>query len=693
MVKDLADQKNIDKEQVLSAIKAVKEKGWDVNPYTVADEANIPREELYRNAEAISLISEERGDGRLESEEGSADRVQELENRVRQLEIQNQVLTLQNQTAWELGHQAGLIEGRKKAEKEIAARLIQQQAEAVEAVAAAHGAGAEPFALAPAPGAEDPASPLAPEEGRQAPAPDAEPSAPPSSPDIDWGSPDEQAAEAPAKQDNAEEEVNWHASAMMQSGQHEQLKPSTDNDLQPPGEPQAAAPVAEAGRAADAAAPAKPGADIVNLARSGPYVASNYNPLIELSWKDLETVYHFRAATLKDYARNLPNPSQSLTGMPAMAKPESANGESGEPAREGDERDVKMKELNDLLGFDGTESFQDLEPLGQDANAAAFAEGATSPPSEPAASSGQYDALSGSNFDQTSDFPAQSGDRYDSAGEPSEHFAPDDGSQGYEEQSTTQDLVQPHASTTLDNIEPISVESLDNVLDLDSLDIFEGVEEYGNLEDIDIIQDVQLPSDDNSVSGDQLRELIKSRIKQAGEVMAETATPTPGLSESASASAAASANNNQEAAAKGAAAAPRSKFVGGKAGAAGTAKPEAPPSGAPVSGATTGPQPAQAGGPIVRNLPPEIRRSCLILGIRPEDMSIEAVQVAWKKQIVHEGVHPDLGGDTESAIYLNTAKDTLLRFLHAQAPKLGKKFGKGGGPAGPPGAGQPPDKS
>jgi hypothetical protein len=67
-------------------------------------------------------------------------------------------------------------------------------------------------------------------------------------------------------------------------------------------------------------------------------------------------------------------------------------------------------------------------------------------------------------------------------------------------------------------------------------------------------------------------------------------------------------------------------------------------------------------------------------------MTERIVKEAWKRQIASPGVHPDLGGETESAIYLNTAKDTLVRWLDQQAPKLGKKFGSGGaGGSGKPG--------
>jgi PAS domain-containing protein len=76
-----------------------------------------------------------------------------------------------------------------------------------------------------------------------------------------------------------------------------------------------------------------------------------------------------------------------------------------------------------------------------------------------------------------------------------------------------------------------------------------------------------------------------------------------------------------------------------------------------------------------RVFPPDIRKACKLLGVNPEEITKANVNEAWKKEMAKPGVHPDTGGDTEMAIYLNTAKDTLMRWLEDQAPKLGKKFG------------------
>ena len=76
-----------------------------------------------------------------------------------------------------------------------------------------------------------------------------------------------------------------------------------------------------------------------------------------------------------------------------------------------------------------------------------------------------------------------------------------------------------------------------------------------------------------------------------------------------------------------------------------------------------------------RNVPPDIRKACLLLGVKPEDLTRANVFNAWKREMAKPGVHPDTGGDTEMATYLNTAKDRLIRFLEETEPKLGKKFG------------------
>ena len=87
--------------------------------------------------------------------------------------------------------------------------------------------------------------------------------------------------------------------------------------------------------------------------------------------------------------------------------------------------------------------------------------------------------------------------------------------------------------------------------------------------------------------------------------------------------------------------------------------------------------PEQQAAPVSapRVVPPEIRKACMILGVRPEELTVKLVVDAWKREMSQPGVHPDTGGDTETAIYLNNAKVELVKWIEAQTPKLGKKFG------------------
>ncbi len=156
--------------------------------------------------------------------------------------------------------------------------------------------------------------------------------------------------------------------------------------------------------------------------------------------------------------------------------------------------------------------------------------------------------------------------------------------------------------------------------------------------------------DEAAGSGDELRDLIQSHIRNAAEQMAEF---SHGHSIGTGKEFEVWLNNPS-----------RSKFVGS------TKSPESPAEEEPEVKSQDKNLPFKP-----RVVPPEVRKACLILGVRPDKITYEIVQESWKKAIAAPGVHPDLGGDTELAVYLNTAKDVLMRFLDAQAPKLGKKFG------------------
>ncbi len=75
--------------------------------------------------------------------------------------------------------------------------------------------------------------------------------------------------------------------------------------------------------------------------------------------------------------------------------------------------------------------------------------------------------------------------------------------------------------------------------------------------------------------------------------------------------------------------------------------------------------------------PSSLRRACQMLGLSMEEsLTVSGINRAWKKQMLSNGAHPDLGGNTDEAILLNKAKEELIAFLDERAPKLGARFKK-----------------
>ncbi len=323
---------------------------------------------------------------------------------------------------------------------------------------------------------------------------------------------------------------------------------------------------------------------IYNIARSGPTVSSSaYNPLVELSWKDLQTVYNFSVASLKDYA-----------------KP----GFGNEPG---------------ALG--GTN----------------FADSSTQQPRTPAQPQAQQQAPAQAQAQAQT--PAQA--------QPKPRVAPRGPEPEFPDPRRTGDRLQALS-------DPRNLLDSEPIVDLDALDIFDDLDDYVDLDKIEVIDDViaKPKAEEPSMGGDELRELIKGRIKQAAEMPNEPSAPRMTTPPQPSKEDGKDAKDGKGAPAAG----PRNKFIGGaKAG-------QEPPAAVPSF--------------VVKQIPPEIRKACMILGLKPEEATQKSVIEAWKKQIASPGVHPDLGGDTEAAVYLNTAKDQLVRWLDQQAPKLGKKFGQ-----------------
>lgn len=671
MVNEAGGKTEVDKETVVNAIKAVKDKGWDVNPFTVADEAKVAAAEVYRSSEYMDMISRERGNPitvDVPAIDAIKKTLKDAEQRVRQLTIQNEVLTMQQQTQYELGHKLGIIEGKKLKIAELAAleAVRVQEAEAAAAPAApptdrssgrrrssATETGESrviqlsensyvPDLIGAVPEHFETASEFSEDEG--------------------WDTPEVVGEAELGKEDEPEEidDLTYGSADSLPEDLIESLKEAEAEANAPAQELEAGIPTAVFLSAVEE----KSGAfgdsysqKVFNAARSGPFVASEFNPLLELSWKDLETVYHFRAKSLKDYSKqiqNQPAPAAAETPRPRRRVPVDTNG--GAEAVHVDEMSISMP--SESLTGDNYARFEDVAiPKDNGSLSGGYAPSPDETTQEPQAyssgGSGDYDQSLQSN---------QSNQPYQSD--------------------------QPHQDD-FSGEQPVDVVAADGEsnFDLDSMDIFEGLDEYGNLEDIEIIQDVQLAPDGKPANDDELRDLIKNRIKQAQEVTSE---PRESHISPTSKDAAAAAEH------KGGLG---SKFVGGKSKAKGgeessdqlssaasqassqqpAQSPPPRPGNAAVGGASSTGTPQ-----FQRVIPPEIRKACMILGVRQEDMTIESVTEAWKRQISSPGVHPDQGGDTESAIYLNTAKDTIVRWLYDQAPKLGKKFGKDGGKGGPP---------
>lgn len=655
MLKEVADEKKIGKEIVQAAIKAVKEKGWDVNPYTVADEAKVSRQNIYRDADLMGLITEARGATTTPapaSDDAQQARMQQLEERVSQLEKENktledacferedrileleakctdleheaETLAVQLQNTWNVAHQKGLIEGAAKARDEIMQETGPQRAftapvQMQRQPQAAAQAAAQPPAEQPSPSTVPEASP--PET-------------------------------APAAQSKPNDTVPQNTG------------PSWSRHLDP-------------------------ASNVFNVAKGGPYVASSFNPLDNLSWKDLETVYHFRVSSLKEVTKGLAGESPDAQPKEASGVWTAQQGQQQQQSRSNPEPTQPSSQSS------GQQAPRPVSPPKQ-----SYLE--LDSPSDPIPSSVGETALS----DSSSELPGR---------QPPPDHIPAFGAGMHAE----------------------------SALDLDQMDIFEGLEDIEDLGHIDVIEDVQpsstlyqttgdylpfegpafnyrpsptesltnipalkmpqpttpeLPPDsqppagtissannpvvqpqtselltnsqaepaqaeDEAAQGDKLRDLIKSRIAQAKEQPFEQSEPVTPPSP-----------GSQDAAKGGGGM--KSKFVGGKAAQQGAAAPE--------GGAA--PQPAK--GFTQKPIPPEIRKSCFVLGLRADEITQQMVMEAWKKQIATPGVHPDTGGDTEYAVHLNTAKDTLVRWLDQQGPKLGKKFGKdkdggGGGPIKP----------
>jgi hypothetical protein len=487
--------KKIDKEIIIKAIQSLKDRGWDINPYTLADELTVSRTAIYRNTEAMQLIVEER-QGTFGIDIAAS---LELARKIQDLE---------------------------KSNAQLSDKLNEAQA----------GPAATPESI--------------------------------DLPKLD----------------------------------HSQIVVSEREVLMPE-------------------------AEVYTPAEVGVTLSKEFDPLLNLNWRDIEAIYNLSVLSLRDYAAAAKNAVKEPLPAPVYPSPV-------------EHHKVMASETAQVEAGQLSENLPKTE-----------IEDANSLPIYPEL------AIGGPHYE------------FDSlpTGPPSAVEIP-----AVENSSST-------PGSLFDNFEPVSPETkqefgllpegtvggLDftaDIPDLDHLDIFEGLENIEDLQHIHVIDDVNLDTDvsnarvaeeleaevhsnpeialeenvkPSSVPTEELRSLINSRIKQASDSLADQSIP-PKVSEEA----------------KSAQGSGRSKFVGG-------GKPQ---------------EVLEKPTFVLKSVPADIRKACLLLGVRPEELTPELVQDSWKRQIATPGVHPDQGGDTESAIYLNTAKDSLLHWLEAQAPKLGKRF-------------------
>ena len=654
-------EKNIEKslQAIDAAIESLRSQDWDLNPYSIAAAAELEPEDVFSNKAAMDRIMAARGDGstyshdavlagrckELEAEldnatvinqdlydRGSelAERVIELEANVAELEQEAETLALQLQNSWSLGYQKGLTEGREQALLPPEQRVDSHQKPASKT-------GEHPVI-------------------------------------------EPMAAVAEVSSVGAITDEELPTESIKQNSLNEQPVEEVQPEIKAPAKPEPALAIVESAGYNENAYNA------VSDHRAPISVSEIYGAL---SWKQIETVYQYSTVAGRPntnlYFEPLTNveeeapapvdaPPPAPTPAPApAAKAEPAAVVSEEPAVAA--RAARAKKLPDI-SFD--------------------------PPDEPIVGV----------------VPSKSSVRATDAGEPDFINQYDGGLTG--ENFPSLDSLQAaatakNANSTFDKLDALPAQpgEVPDILDLDQLDIFEGMEDMDQLSKIEVIEDVVLAAPNANVisqsetaampkvSGEDLRDLIKTRIKQAQDhdphqqhsldqlldaanaSLPPSAPSEPAPESAASAEAKATAHSaaeeiaaiDLEALRHGA----RNKFVGGKSPTLSPTPPGAP--GASPTGETAVPSSAApgAGGaptPRVAPIPADIRKHCMMLGVRADELTIKVVIEAWKAQITAPGVHPDQGGDTETAVYLNLAKDSLIKYIEAQAPKLGKKFGQ-----------------
>ncbi|CAN5527807.1 hypothetical protein BH11CYA1_BH11CYA1_05830 [soil metagenome] len=693
MAKEPEKNKEKSLQAIDAAIESLRSQDWDLNPYSVAAAAELEPEDVFNSKAAMDKIMDARGDGstyshdavvagrckELEAEldnattinqdlydRGSelAERVIELEANVAELEQEAETLALQLQNSWSLGYQKGLTEGREQALLPPEQRVNTQQ---------------------------KPASKTGEHPVIEVMTPEAATSAPLASVGAIT---DEELPIESLKQNSLSEQPL--AAETLTEAQPEPIKPA--ETVQPtPVIPEPALAIVESAGYNDKVYNA------VSDHRAPISVSEVYGAL---SWKQIETVYQYSTVAGRPntnlYFEPLTNVEEELA---ETSEPQVESKAAAAPTVEPKAKPVEAKA-------------ESLEPV-----AAAVEESPMTGRSTRAKGAAKLPDIS---FDPPDEpivgaVPTKPIARASDMGEPDFINQYDGGLTG--ENYPSLDTLQAAASAkkpnaTFDKLDALPAQpgEVPDILDLDQLDIFEGMEDMDELSKIEVIEDVVLAAPNANiisqsetaampkVSGEDLRDLIKTRIKQAQDHdphqqhsldqlldaanASSTAVP-PSEPTAAEAAAIAEAKATAHSAAEEIAALDlealrhggRNKFVGGK---SPTVSPSAPgatsgsptPTGESAIPPTGSPAPAGVPTPRVAPIPADIRKHCMMLGVRSDELTVKIVIEAWKAQITAPGVHPDQGGDTETAVYLNLAKDSLIKYIEAQAPKLGKKFGQ-----------------
>lgn len=613
-------------EVVDAAIKAVKSDDLDINPFTVARQLKIEPSQLFESKEFMGQVIQARrksqGDsatfsidselarkvGELEAElskladinsdlydRGVAleDQVIGLEERITELEQEAETLAMQLQNSWHLGYNKGLADGQKNVAKDESAVQTQTgESPAIGHDTSEHEVVSEVMAHELSP--QESESEDKDEEDKEAKL-------------LNQDSPTEQTQEIVEGKEPATKPTKESGEEILQTGDFQALEPSYNET-------------------------------VFNAAASTFVPTDSKENYASFSWREIETVYQYSTVAGRPNinlyfepfvtAPTLPESVEELIENPGNMQGDTSDYPAFQKAQAQAAQAAEIKSQNETQPIPGAAAFFQAQAKAEEAAKA-------TPKKRKTEEAYVKSFMQADGLDP--------------------HDLNLGGGSLFQKENPVEERISAELATH-DQLDAVKIEEKTDELDLEKLDIFAGIEDIEELSQIEVIEDVVLPPqtapEGQKQGSEDLRELIKNRIKQAESEPSTTAENAPAEQ--------VTTGQNVKLDAEALKAGARNKFVGGKA--ATNAAPEA-------SGTAAHPAPAP------RVVPPEIRKACMILGVRPEEITVKIVVDAWKREMSQPGVHPDTGGDTETAIYLNNAKVELVKWIEAQTPKLGKKFG------------------